>query len=152
MIRTLDHINIVVSNLEASKEFFLALGLELEDEAELEGDWIARIVGFEKVRARYAKLVQPGVGSNERATRLELLQYLEPPSYADPNLGLANGIGFRHMAFEVEDIEQTVGRLRALGVEFLGDVQTYSVTGKKLVYFHGPDGILLELAEYSRNT
>ena len=46
------------------------------------------------------------------------------------------------------DIEAEVLRLQAHGVQFISPVQTWAKTGKKLVYFYGPDGILLELARY----
>ena len=38
--------------------------------------------------------------------------------------------------------------LQKKGIEFISSIQTYAKTGKRLVYFHGPDGILLELAQY----
>ena len=145
MIKNLDHINIVVRSLNEAKQFFTNLGFIVEDEAELQGDWIARIVGFEQVHARYAKLAAPG-----SRTKLELIQYYHPASGNDSGIGKANQLGIRHFAFEVEDIEAVVGKLRNNGVTFLSDVQTYPITGKKLVYFYGPEGILLELAEYPK--
>jgi catechol 2,3-dioxygenase-like lactoylglutathione lyase family enzyme len=67
---------------------------------------------------------------------------------ADPQLGRADRIGLRHLAFAVTDIDATVVDLATHGVKFLSPVQTWQHTGKRLVYCYGPDGILLELAEY----
>ncbi|HBA89024.1 MAG TPA: glyoxalase, partial [Geobacter sp.] len=63
-------------------------------------------------------------------------------------IGFANRIGLRHLAFAVSDIEAEVKRLRGHGIEFIGEVETWEKTGKKLIYFYGPDGIILEFAQY----
>ena len=145
MFSKLDHISIVVSSLAETKGFFIDCGFVLEDEADLEGDWISAIVGLENVRARYAKL---SLGSGR--TKVELIQYFTPPSGRDPEMAKSNQLGYRHIAFEVEDIDAVAETLKSRGIETLSEVQTYDVTGKKLIYFYGPDQILLELAEYPR--
>lgn len=143
MIQGLDHINIVVSNLEEARTFFLNFGFIEQDAAELAGDWISAIVGLAEVRARYVALHLPG-----STTNLEIIEYLSPASGRDPATGRANQIGFRHLAFAVDNIEVEVARLQRAGISFLSEVQTFARTGKKLVYLYGPDAILLELAEY----
>jgi catechol 2,3-dioxygenase-like lactoylglutathione lyase family enzyme len=145
MLKAIDHLNIVVRDVEGMALFFESLGFVQEDRARLEGEWISSIVGLEDVQAEYIKLHLPGT-----AMRLELIRYEHPTLEADPLCGQANRPGFRHLAFEVEDIEAEVCRLSEQGISFLGPVQTYAVTGKKLVYFRGPEGVLLELAEYPR--
>ncbi len=82
---------------------------------------------------------------------IELLHFSNPKPLSDPDCGYPNRIGFRHLAFSVKDIEQTVSRLKEFGVPFLSPVRTWEKTGKRLVYFHGPDGILLELAQYKKS-
>ena len=146
MIVNLDHVNIVVRDLAEATEFFLALGFALEDQADLDGDWISSIVGLENVRARYAKLALPGGGA-----KVELMQYFAPPSGRDPAMAKANQLGYRHIALEVDDIDTAVSQLRQRGVKMVGQIEAYPVTGKKLVYFYGPDDILLELTEYPEN-
>ena len=145
MFSNLDHISIVVSSLAETREFFISLGFTLEDEADLEGDWIAAVVGLDQARARYAKLSLPGGN-----TKLELMEYYSPPSGRDPDMAKANQLGFRHLALEVESIEKFVDELKKKGIDTVSEIQTYRPTGKKLVYFYGPDQILLELAEYNR--
>jgi glyoxylase I family protein len=63
-------------------------------------------------------------------------------------MGKANQIGFRHIAFEVENIDEIVQDMKDKGIKFISSIHTYPKTGKRLVYFWGPDGILLELAQY----
>lgn len=145
MIKNIDHINIVVDNLEEAKAFFTRFGFWELDAAELSGQWISLIVGLENVEARYVALSLPG-----GATHIELIEYRAPASGRDPRIGMANQMGYRHLAFEVDDIQAEVERLARAGIACISAVQTYANTGKKLVYFHGPDGILLELAEYPR--
>jgi [ribosomal protein S5]-alanine N-acetyltransferase len=143
MIRKMDHVNIVVNDLERASEFFTRLGFSVEHRGELEGEWIASIVNLKAVRASYVQLSLKGSG-----VKLELIKYHRPESCGGVGTNLPNEIGIRHIAFEVEDIEAVVTSLKAAGIDFWGDVQTYPETGKKLVYFYGPDDVILELAEY----
>ncbi len=139
----IDHINIVVSDIDNSINFFEMLGFGVEDDARLEGEWISDIVGLPSVKARYAKLKLPG-----DEMFLELIQYYSPEGNKDPGMDKPNQIGFRHMAFSVSNIDELVGRLKENNVEFTSNVREYPKTGKKLVYFTGPDGIVLEFAQY----
>ncbi|HQH28504.1 MAG TPA: VOC family protein, partial [Oligoflexia bacterium] len=125
------------------RNFFTMLGFDATEPAELSGDWISSIVGLESVSARYLVLSRPGSD-----VTIELLQYENPPSGSDAAISKANQIGFRHIAFQVEDIEAVVSQLKDRGVKFQSGIHVYARTGKKLVYFCGPDGILLELAQY----
>lgn len=146
MIKGLDHLNIVVSDLKTAQTFFALFGFSVVDASELSGQWISTIVGLEGVVARYVRLELPNTD-----IKVELIAYDHPSSIKNKKLSKANEIGFRHLAFEVEDIEAEIARLHDHGVEFLSDVFVYEKIGKKLVYFLGPDGILLELAEYPSN-
>jgi len=142
MIARIDHLNILVTYLARAKDFFRLLGFSEGLGAELDPDFLERLTGLAGARGRFVTLRHPG--SN---VTIELLHF-PADSGTDPLLGRADRIGLRHLAFAVEDIEATVGSLRAAGVEFLSPIQTWEKTGKRLVYLHGPDGILLELAEY----
>lgn len=143
MLKKINHINVVVSNLDEAKAFFIQLGFTIGDESELSGEWISAIVGLRNVRARYVTLSLPGTETN-----LELIEYASPPSERDTNMCKANQMGFRHIAFEVEDIEGIVQSLKGKGIKFISPIHTYPRTGKRLVYFWGTDSILLELAQY----
>jgi catechol 2,3-dioxygenase-like lactoylglutathione lyase family enzyme len=143
MLKKIDHINIVVTNLDEAKQFFSILGFEELHSAELKGEWVSKIVGLPDAHATYTMLALP-----QTETKLELIQYKSPPSKQDPLMGKSNQLGYRHIAFEVTGIEEIVSELKENNVQFLSDIQVYPATGKKLVYFYGPDGVLLELAEY----
>ena len=136
MIARIDHLNIVVSDLTEAAKFFFLLGFTEGISAELDTGFLAQLTGIREASGRFTALHHPGSNLS-----IELLQF-DKGSLAE------DGIGLRHLAFAVTDIEAEVGRLQGLGVEFLGAIQTWEKTGKKLVYFHGPDGILLEFAQY----
>ena len=147
MIKKIDHINISVTNLEEATNFFVGLlDFKIEKKGDLEGKWIDKVVGLNKVKAKYVQLIIPG-----SETCMELIQYYNPIGEKDPNTGRSNQIGFRHIAFEVIEIEKVYAKLQKAGVKILSELQTYNKT-KKLCYFVGPDDVILELAEYSTNT
>lgn len=142
MIERIDHLNIVVSSLEEAQAFFTLLGFSEGLGAELDPSFLERLTGVAGAQGRFVTLHHPGSNCT-----IELLQF-SAGSGRDPLTGRADRIGLRHLAFAVDDIKVTVARLQQHGVSFLSDIQTWEKTGKRLVYLQGPDGILLELAEY----
>lgn len=151
MIRGIDHINIVVSDLGRSVRFYTeVLGFRLVKEALLEGEWIDRIVGLQGVRGRVAYVIAPA-----GEPRIELLCYDAPRGEEPAANRRANTVGLRHIALQVDDIAATVAKLRAAGAEFFGEpvrvpagVVRHDAGEKTLVYFLDPDGVILELAQY----
>lgn len=152
MIQNVDHINIVVQDLERSVRFYTqVLGLREVRRAHLEGDWIEAIVGLKGVVADVVYVVAPG-----GEPRIELLQYRSPLGEAIPATSLPNTVGLRHIAFRVSDIQKSVAILEEHGVPILskpvavpGNVISHAAGDKQLCYFHDPDGVLLELAQYT---
>jgi len=142
-VERVDHINIVVKDLDKVKSFFVSLGFVQKDQSNLEGDWISETVGLEAVKAQYVKLTLPGDNVS-----IELLEFEQPPMTEIPCPEKANTQGFRHVAFRVKDIERTISFLKSKGIEPLSSIHKYLKLSKKLVYFRGPEGILLELAQY----
>jgi catechol 2,3-dioxygenase-like lactoylglutathione lyase family enzyme len=140
-VREMNHVGIVVDDLRAAMEFFAELGLEPGDETSVEGTWVDRIVGLEGVRADTAMVRTPdGHG------QVELIQFRSPPSEGGNGHAPANVEGLRHLAFIVDDIDDTVARLGARGGELVGDVERYQEMFR-LCYLRGPAGIIIELAE-----
>jgi catechol 2,3-dioxygenase-like lactoylglutathione lyase family enzyme len=140
-VKRMDHVGIVVDDLAAATAFFLALGLELQGEASVEGGWVDRVVGLEGVRAEIAMLQTPdGHG------RLELSKFHAPPSRGGDRHAPANTPGIRHVTFAVDDIDAVVADLRARGAELVGEVERYK-DSYRLCYIRGPEGIIVELAE-----
>lgn len=142
MILCMDHLNIVVTDLAKAAGFFEAMGFRAVMESDLDGAFLEKVTGLSGVKGRFIAMEHSG-----SSMRLELLEY-QPAMLPDGQISMANKVGFRHLAFQVEDMEKTVENLKSLGAVFLSPVQTWEKTGKKLVYFLGPDGILMELCQY----
>jgi glyoxylase I family protein len=151
MIRAIDHLNIVVTDLERALKFYTGvLGFTKTREAWLEGEWIDRIVGLRGVKARAAFIVAPA-----GEPRIELLEYAAPKGRGLAENSRANTNGLRHIALRVDDMAAMVARLRAEGVTIFSEpvrvpkgVVQHDAGEKTLVYFLDPDGVILELAEY----
>jgi catechol 2,3-dioxygenase-like lactoylglutathione lyase family enzyme len=140
-IQRMDHVGIVVDDLADAIAFFATLGLELEGEALVEGDWVDRVVGLEGVRAQIAMLQTPdGHG------RLELTRFHAPSSDGGNQCAPANASGIRHISFAVDDIDAVLARLRARGAELVGELERYR-DRYRLCYVRGPAGNIVELAE-----
>jgi catechol 2,3-dioxygenase-like lactoylglutathione lyase family enzyme len=66
----MDHAGVVVEDLAAAIAFFVELGLELEGEAAVEGEWVDQLVGLDGVRADIAVVRTATAGSScRRSTR-----------------------------------------------------------------------------------
>ncbi len=140
-IRRMDHVGIVVDDLADAVAFFAQLGLKLQGEAPVNGDWVDRVVGLEGVRAQIAILQTPdGHGA------LELTKFHAPSGRAGEEHASANTPGIRHIAFAVDDIDAVLARLQALGAELVGELGRYQ-DSYRLCYVRGPEGIIVELAE-----
>jgi catechol 2,3-dioxygenase-like lactoylglutathione lyase family enzyme len=140
-IQRMEHVGIVVDDLEAATKFFVELGLVLQGKATVQGRWVDRIVGLEGVRADIAMMQTPDGNG-----RLELTKYHSPSTQGDNRHAPANTPGIRHVAFAVEDIEAVLARLRARGAELVGELERYK-DSYRLCYVRGPEGIIIELAE-----
>jgi catechol 2,3-dioxygenase-like lactoylglutathione lyase family enzyme len=140
ILRT-DHVGIVVNDLPAAKAFFLDLGLEVQGEGEVEGEWVERIIGLRDVKNDIVMLQTP---DGKRA--VELIKFYKPLDEKGIQPALANTLGIRHVAFGVEDIESIVAKLEKKGTELVGEIVNYQNL-YKLCYVRGPEGIIIELAE-----
>jgi catechol 2,3-dioxygenase-like lactoylglutathione lyase family enzyme len=137
----MDHVGIVVDDLAAAIDFFSAIGLELEGEGEVGGDWVDRIIGLEGVRSNIAMLKTPDGNS-----RVELSRFHSPAAEPDDAQAPANRLGLRHLAFAVEGLDAILERLRARGATLIGEIERYE-DFYRLCYVRGPEGIIVELAE-----
>ncbi|MEU8762372.1 VOC family protein [Streptomyces sp. NPDC048659] len=141
----MDNVGIVVEDLDAAVAFFTELGLEVEGTARVEGPFADQTVGLSGVRSHIAMLRTPdGHG------RLELSRYLSPAAGVDgsPNPP-PNTLGLHRIMFAVDDIDDTLARLRAHGAELLGEVARYEDV-YRLCYLRGPSGVIVALAEELR--
>ena len=137
----LDHIGVVVTDLATATAFFVDLGLIVEGEAAVGGEWVDRVVGLAGVQSDIVMLKTPdGHG------RVELSRFRSPHTLASEAPQSANALGIRHLAFEVDDLDGTACRLREHGAELIGEVRKYEEV-YLLCYMRGPEGIIVELAQ-----
>ena len=141
-VQRMHHVGVVVDDLAAATGFFVELGLELLGEGQVEGGPVDRVVGLEGVRVDTAM-----VGTPDGHGRLELIKFRDPPGPGGDRHAPANIPGLRHVAFVVDDVDAAVARLRARGAELVGEVEHIGDT-YRLCYLRGPEGIIVELAEY----
>src|SRR5829696_864908 len=141
-IKRLDHVSVVVDDLPAAIAFFTTLGMALEGEAAVEGDWVDRVNGLESVRVDIVMMRTPdGHG------RLELTKFRNPKLVEiEPMIAPPNTPGLRSVMFTVESVDDTIARLRAHGAELVGEVAQYEGL-YRLCYMRGPAGIIVALAE-----
>ena len=144
-IQRMDHVGVVVDDLEAAIAFFVELGMELEGEAPIEGRWVDRVNALDGVRVDIAMMRTPdGHG------RLELTKFHTPTAVsAEPEKAPGNTLGLRSIMFAVDDIDATVAGLRAHGAELVGEVAQYQ-DSYRLCYVRGPEGVIVALAEQLR--
>ena len=155
MLESIDHVCLVVSDLDRMADFYSTLlDMKITKRVTISGDWIDRTVALQGVVADVIYLDPP------TGPRVELIRYQKPAVPRPAHLGDSNLPGLRHLAFRVRDIESLVSRLKSRGIEFFSDVQrvpTEQVSyggdvQKRLVYFHDPEGNLLEFCEYTSRT
>ena len=140
-VKRMDNVGVVVEDLEATIEFFRELGLELEGRATIEGEWSGRVTGLGDQRVEIAMMVTP-----DGHSRLELSRFLTPPAVADHRNAPVNALGYLRVMFAVDDIDETLARLRKRGAQLVGEVVQYENT-YRLCYIRGPEGLLIGLAE-----
>ena len=140
-LKRMDNVGIVVEDLDATIEFFRELGLELEGRAMVEGEWAGRVTGLGDQRVEIAMMRTP-----DGHSRLEISQFLAPPAVADHRNAPVNALGYLRIMFAVEDIDDTLDRLRPHGAALVGELVQYE-DEYRLCYVRGPEGILIGLAE-----
>jgi len=140
-VQRMDNVGIVVDDLPATIAFFRELGLELEGQFMVEGDWAGRVTGLHGQRVEIAMMRTP-----DGHSRLELSRFLTPPPVADHRDAPVNALGYLRVMFAVDDLDDTLARLRTHGAELVDEVVQYE-TAYRLCYIRGPGGLLIGLAE-----
>src|SRR5690349_8094532 len=118
-VRRIDHIGIIVNDLAAARDFFVAFGLVVHGEAKMEGALLDRLLGLDEAKTSFVTLGPPDGGAT-----IELITFHSPANEQVPQQPV-NAVGIRHIAFLVEDIEANVAKLQALGAEPFSEVQRY---------------------------
>jgi catechol 2,3-dioxygenase-like lactoylglutathione lyase family enzyme len=139
---SLNNVGIVVEDLAPAIEFFRELGLGLEGQGMVEGEWAGQVTGLGDQRVEIAMMRTPdGHG------RLELSRFLEPEVIADHRNAPVNALGYLRVMFAVDDIDDTLTRLQEKGAELVSTEVIQYENAYRLCYIRGPEGILIGLAE-----
>ena len=141
-VKRMDNVGIVVEDLAATIEFFRELGLELEGRGMVEGEWAGRVTGLGDQRVEIAMMRTP-----DGHSRLELSRFLTPPVIADHRNAPVNSLGYLRVMFAVDDVDETLARLREHGAELVSDGVVQYEDAYRLCYIRGPEGLLIGLAE-----
>src|SRR5690348_10415477 len=141
-LKRMDNMGIVVDDLAAAISFFLELGLELEGRTMVEGEWAGRVTGLGDQRVEIAMMRTP-----DGHSRLELSRFLEPPVVADHRNAPVNALGYLRVMFAVDDVDDTLSRLREHGAELVSSEVVQYEDVYRLCYIRGPEGLLIGLAQ-----
>ena len=141
-IKRMDHVSVIVDDLPGAIAFFTTLGMAIEGEMPVEGSWVDRLNGLNGVQVDITMMRTPdGHG------RVELTKFRNPELVAvEPAIAPPNTLGIRQIMFAVEDLDDTVARLRADGAELIGEVVQYE-DKYRLCYMRGPASIIVALSE-----
>ena len=138
----MDNVGIVVESLDAAVTFFAELGLELEGRATIEGEWAGRVTGLRDQRVEIAMMRTP-----DGHSRLELSHFLNPPAVDDHREAPVNSLGYLRVMFAVDDVDDTLDRLRKRGAQLVGSEVVQYEDSYRLCYIRGPGGLLIGLAQ-----
>ena len=140
-VKRMDNVGIVVEDLDAAVEFFAELGLTLEGRMRIEGEWAGRVTGVRDQRVEVAMMRTP-----DGHSRLELSRFDAPAIASDHRTAPVNSLGYLRVMFAVEDIDDTLARLRRLGATVVDEVVNYQNV-YRLCYIRGPEGLLIGIAQ-----
>jgi catechol 2,3-dioxygenase-like lactoylglutathione lyase family enzyme len=140
-LKRMDNVGIVVDDLTAAIGFFRELGLELEGRATIEGEWAGRVTGLGDQCVEIAMMRTP-----DGHSRIELSRFVTPPMVADHRNAPVNALGYLRAMFTVDDIDETLEKLRKHGAQLVGEIVRYKDV-YRLCYIRGPEGLLIGLAQ-----
>ncbi len=133
-VKKINHIGVAVENITEAARFYKdALGLAVEGEETVAG---------QKVRVAFLTVGE---------TRIELL---EPTAEDSPVKKFMDGKGpgVHHLAFDVDDIEAELARLKAAGVRLIDETPRPGAHGTRIAFVHPKEarGVLVELTEQKK--
>ena len=141
-VRRFDHVGITVADIDSVTAFFVGLGLETEGTRMImEGEFLDTVIGIPGSRTEIVMLRPP-----DGSTRLELSSFVRPDHEPGSPTAMANELGLRNIAFEVDDLQAAVHQLAANGYGLVGSIGQYENMWR-MAYVRGPEGIIVSLAE-----
>ena len=144
MITHFDHVTVAVRDLDRAKEFFGILGFEVDKDVVIKGQRFADYMGVAGIEADHVTLIMPGA---DPRLEVQLLHYRQPDPTLDPDIENLCKTGFNHICFAVADLDALVEKAKAHGFETRGDILEFH--SRKLVFFKGPEGVTVELAQWT---
>lgn len=139
------NVGIVVESLDKAVAFFTEIGLALEGRMMVEGEWAGRVTGLGNQSVEVAMMVTP-----DGHSRIELSQFLNPPTIADHRTSLVNALGYLRVMFRVNHLDELLPRLEKHGAKLVGEVVQFGDV-YRLCYIRGTEGLLIGLAEQLGN-
>ena len=141
-IKSMHHLGLTVTDLAAAVAFFEALGMQLEGKAHMEGEFVDGVIGLDGSRSDIAMMRTP-----DDRYRIEFSEFQTPQSIDGSSHAPINALGLRHVAFVVDDLDDTLARIKPHGAEVVRNVENYEGI-LRTCYVRGPEGVLIELCEY----
>jgi len=152
MIADVLHFSFTVSDIERSVDWYTrVLGLELVHRQHQENAYTELLVGIPGAALEVAQFRLPTISPRYSSHMLELIQYSTGADPATPDLP-TNRVGVAHLALLVDDIHERYERMVAQGVAFRNapvEITEGANIGGFACYLHDPDGITLELLQFS---
>jgi catechol 2,3-dioxygenase-like lactoylglutathione lyase family enzyme len=140
-ILRMNHVGVVADDLEAVTGFFLDLGFERAGGGDVADAWVDEILGLDGVRIEMVMVRTPDGHSS-----FEIAKFHAPDDETKPDDGPAHRLGFRHIALEVDDLDATLERVRARGIELVGEIVNFENIFR-MCFVRGPEGLIVELAQ-----
>ena len=143
MVNNVDHVTLVVRDVEAGKKFFALLGFKEEIDTVISGPVLSAYMGIANIESQHVTLVLQGCTPR---FEIQLLHYMNPPIVKDPDITDLHRTGYNHLALRVEDLDAEVKRLRDAGVVIKN--QPVAFHSRKLVFLAGPEDVTIELVQW----
>lgn len=139
-VKRFDHVGLTVADLDAAKEFFVGLGLEVEGTGSVQGEFVEAVCAIPGAHCEIVMLRSPD------GFRLELSSFVTPEHTPGSAGALANEIGIRNVSFEVGDLQAALDSVAAQGYGLVGSVGQHE-DSVRMAYVRGPEGIVVSLFE-----
>ncbi len=141
--RGFDHVTFAVADLEGAKHFFGLLGFEETRAAVVSGEEMSRYMGIPDWVADHVTFELTGAPTHQE---VQILRFHHPELPDNPTESNLDRLGFNHVCFAVDDLDATLRRLTAGGVQVRNEVMEFH--DRRLVFLVGPGRVTIELAEW----
>lgn len=142
------HTNIVSKDWKKLADFYIKVFecKPASKESHLTGDWVDKGTGVKNADLTGIHLLLPGFG--DKGPTLEIFQYTE--ILEKPESLIANREGFGHIAFQADDVANTLEKMISLGGKKIGEIATKEFNSGILTFTYAadPEGNIIELTKW----